>query len=677
VIPHFPDPYPGEAFYSVYARFCERLGLDGNSTASRFFFGKSCEVSVQLPHGFDHVASNLPPGHSYTAGQLIDQHTLLPLFAPFIQSMRYQQAKSDMHGNGGAGIRSRLGLTSGIRWPNRLRHCSVCDTENRDRFGETFWARLHQITGVNVCPVHRCFLEDTSVTRLSRGCFKAISAEAVCRNTAPRYIDDSNPEQVVQFGIARDAAWLLNINRLRPGPEALSKSYLYCAVNQGLATYSGKFRQLGLHSAFAGRYSKELLQRLGFEFKEGNNSWLRKVFQKPAETQYPILHLIIMNFLGFAVADFFDRLPGDEWPGGEPFGAGPWPCLNPVSACRNNLLIEQCTVRPQFPSETTNYRNPIGDFQCTRCGFEYSRIGPDTSDEDEKRLDWVREYGHAWKAELRRVWADREFNITQVASHLGVTARVIRTQAARCGLVIAKPGQRFPERAKDCRVRPSQRKVPTQEQFAANRSRWSTFVSGASRTTIGNLRDDLASLHRWLYRYDRDWLTCNIGFCDGFGPNDSAVYWALRDTDLSRRVADAASTLFQAPGKPVRVTQSAIFRLLEHSEHLYTNRDKLPATVRSISAVVESEEEFAHRLLRQTVTESASARVPLVRWRLKCAIGYGRLKKFPSVRLELESILAEDDTNGAQLPRLVARSTRTNSLDHKKNDDGTNRFCAA
>jgi hypothetical protein len=27
VIPYFPDPYPGEAFFSVYARFCERLGL--------------------------------------------------------------------------------------------------------------------------------------------------------------------------------------------------------------------------------------------------------------------------------------------------------------------------------------------------------------------------------------------------------------------------------------------------------------------------------------------------------------------------------------------------------------------------------------------------------------------------------------------------------------------------
>jgi hypothetical protein len=221
MIPHFPDPYLGEAFFSVYARFCERVGLDGNRNqrASLVFMGRRCKVSIQLPHGFDHIVSNLPAGHFYTTDQLINGHTLLPLFAPFTQSTRYEQAKLDMCTNGGPGIRSHLGLNIGIRSPNRLRHCSVCDAENRDRFGETFWGRLHQITGINICPVHRRFLEDTSLTRLSKG-FNAISAESACRDTATRYLDDSAPAHAVQFCIARDAAWLLDANRLRPGPIA-------------------------------------------------------------------------------------------------------------------------------------------------------------------------------------------------------------------------------------------------------------------------------------------------------------------------------------------------------------------------------------------------------------------------------------------------------------------------
>jgi len=549
-------------------------------------------VSVLLPHGLDHVIENLPLGHSYTADQLIDEHTVLPFFAPFLESTRYQNAKLDMRGNGGLAIGLRLGLHAGIRWPNRLRHCSVCDAENRDRFGETFWARLHQIAGINICPVHRCFLEETLVTRSLKGFFRAISAESVCGTTSPRYLDESDPEQVIQFSIARDAAWLLDVNRLRPGPEALSKSYLFCALNQGFA-FGRKFRQIDLHSAFTRRYSKELLRLLGLEFVEGKRSWLKRVFHISARIQYPIRHLIIMNFLGFAVADLFDQMPEEEAkggsgvqrqitdfvdapsPGGEAFGTAPWPCRNPISACRGKLLIQECTERMTPSHGRTNYRKLIGDFVCPQCGFAYSRFAP--REDISKRMVWVRDYGHAWIAELRKVWSDRRYSIIQVASHLGVTAMVVRAQAFRCGLVFPKPGQRTLQRAKDW---PLQRR------------------------------------------------------------RRGSAYWAGRDADLSRRVADVASTLFQAPGKPVRVTQCAIFRLFEDSTSLYCKRDKLPATVRAISKVVESEEEFGHRLLRHLVTEHASACVPLVGGRLKKAVGYWRLKRFPSLRLEINSLLS-------------------------------------
>ena len=592
MIPHFPDPYPGEAFFSVYARFCGRLGLNVTSRTSRFFFGRSCQVSVLLPHSLDHVIENLPVGHSYTADQLIEENTVLPFFAPFLESTRYENAKLDMRGNGGLAIGLRLGLHKGIGWPNRLRHCCACDAENRDRFGETFWARLHQIAGINICPVRRCFLEETSVARSLRGSFSAISAESVCRITSPRYLDESDPEQVIQFSIARDAAWLLDVNRLRPGPEALSKSYLFCALNQGFAC-GRKFRQIDLHSAFTRRYSKELLRLLGLEFVEGKRSWLRQVFRISAHhIQYPIRHLIITNFLGFAVADFFDQMPEEEAkggsgvqrqitdfvdassPGGESFGTAPWPCRNPISACRGRLLIQKCTERMGPSQSRTNHRKLIGDFVCPQCGFAYSRLAP--QEDITKRMVWVREYGHLWIAELRKVWADPRYNIIQVASHLKVTAMVVRAQASRCGLVFPKPGQRT-QRAQDWRLQPRRR---------------------------------------------------------------GSVYWADRDADLSRRVGEAASTLFQAPGRPARVTQCAIFRLLEGSDRLCYQRDKLPATLRSISKVVESDEEFGHRLLRHLVTEHVSACVPLVGRRLKKEVGHWRLKRFPSLRLEINSLLS-------------------------------------
>ena len=122
-------------------------------------------------------------------------------------------------------------------------------------------------------------------------------------------------------------------------------------------------KQMDLHSVFGRRYEEKLLQLLGLELEKGKNSWLKRLFRGTAQIQYPIRHLIVMNFLGFTAADFFDRLRD-----GGPFGAGPWPCLNPVSACRNNLLILECTVRPQLGGPPNSCK-PVGDFECPQCGF--------------------------------------------------------------------------------------------------------------------------------------------------------------------------------------------------------------------------------------------------------------------------------------------------------------------
>jgi hypothetical protein len=734
VIPHFPDPYPGEAFFSVYARFCERLGLSDNSRTSRFLFGKSCRVSIQLPHGFDQVVENLPLGHSHTADQLIDNNTVLPLFAPFLESRRYQNARSVMRGNYGGTARLMLGA-SGTRAPNRLKHCSVCDAENRDRFGETFWARLHQITGVKVCPVHRCYLEDTSITRVSKGNLRVLSAESVCRNTTPHYLDESDPEQVVQFCIARDAAWLLDVNRLRPGPEALSKSYLFCATKQGFAS-GGRFRQQDLYSAFIRHYSRELLRLLDLEIVEGKESWLRRFFPVSGKIQYPIRHLIVMHFFGFAVADFFDQLPEEEVqtksavqsqigdfvdapsPGSGVFGVAPWPCRNPVSDCRGKLLIMECTERVSRNYDRSKDRKLIGDFVCPQCGCAYSRFAPqkDTS----KRLFWIRDYGHAWIAELRKVWANRRYSVVQAASHLGVTVRVVRIQAFRCGLVFPKSEKKTPRRAKDRQLQHRSVVGPSTGTEAFGEAPWPcrnpvsdclgkllimecterlsrNRGQSKDRKLIGDFvcpqcdfaysrfaaRQNITKHRVWVRDYGHVWIAelrkiwadprsnmiqvashlgvtvtvvrtqacrCGLVFpkpgkktpqrAKDWRLQRLSVFWANRDTDLSRRVVDAASTLFQAPGKPVRVTQHAIFRLLEGSVYRCRHLDKLPATVLSLSKVVECEEEFCHRLLRHAVIEDVSACVPLQGWRLKRAVGYWRLKRFPSLRLEIDCLLA-------------------------------------
>ena len=45
-----------------------------------------------------------------------------------------------------------------------LRYCPLCAEEDREKHGETYWHREHQIIGIDVCPKHGCFLKETGIS---------------------------------------------------------------------------------------------------------------------------------------------------------------------------------------------------------------------------------------------------------------------------------------------------------------------------------------------------------------------------------------------------------------------------------------------------------------------------------------------------------------------------------
>jgi len=94
---------------------------------------------------------------------VVMNHTMFPYYGRFLPLERRQrafQALVSMEGN----YHDLLPI------PNRkgnadrcLRYCPVCAEHDREKYGETFWHRIHQMIGLNVCPVHGCYLMNSSV----------------------------------------------------------------------------------------------------------------------------------------------------------------------------------------------------------------------------------------------------------------------------------------------------------------------------------------------------------------------------------------------------------------------------------------------------------------------------------------------------------------------------------
>ena len=97
MIGFFTDPYPDEILYGVVSRYHHRSKNSKTTYTSWDLFNhETYRIPVDLPTHLDTLIANLPPGHQYSADQLIDDHTLLPFFTPFMPAERIQRTRNAM-----------------------------------------------------------------------------------------------------------------------------------------------------------------------------------------------------------------------------------------------------------------------------------------------------------------------------------------------------------------------------------------------------------------------------------------------------------------------------------------------------------------------------------------------------------------------------------------------------
>ncbi len=88
---NFPMPYQHELIYSTVARAGTRLALDSpKQLLDEVFKNRKVIATVDLPchlNAIIHQFSN----HQFTVQDIAYQHTLFPIYAPFVPEKRRQQ----------------------------------------------------------------------------------------------------------------------------------------------------------------------------------------------------------------------------------------------------------------------------------------------------------------------------------------------------------------------------------------------------------------------------------------------------------------------------------------------------------------------------------------------------------------------------------------------------------
>ena len=423
MIGHFPQSNLDELLYSICARFSDRIQYSTIRAVHQELFGcKHLKAIVELPSNLDYLISVLPPGHNYTIDKLINNHTLLPYYRPFLSPKQLEVLRGEMQCRTKGALLPRVGNPSRHMALRRLRYCIECVEDDRNSGEECYWHRVHQIACVRLCPIHGIPLKQSEV-RSGNTSTRFISAERAVRMGGDS-LDVPSAYYDLLLQIARDVAWLLQQDNLLYDSDLLRRQYQTILFNQGLtsrlrdlASYPIRTDMTELRRRFITSYPRELLEILHCELEIYRcDNWLSRLIHINESNRYPLYHLLFMYLLGYTAESFFSLPPNvDERETSE---NGPWPCLNPTCKYYRQLRIKE---RKLVYVGTRS----LSIISC-ECGFTYRRDESDPAqDGNPYQLRSVETYGAVWEAALRSLWDNQAVTLGEIGQQLGLTGTAV------------------------------------------------------------------------------------------------------------------------------------------------------------------------------------------------------------------------------------------------------------
>ena len=587
MIGFFPDPYPDELLYGVFARFYDMSRfLDMKDVHGQLFGLRNLRAVIDLPTHIGSLIRNLPDGHKYTADYFIKCHTLLPYYAPFLPPDRVQLLLEHMRGNGGQSVHLLSGISPyNVQRPEHLKYCPICCKEDEEKYKALYWHRSHQLPGVLVCPEHEVLLTESAVATTNRRTLH----EYVCLQA---YISDSKQLPELPQSHHRHLVEIaLDTQRLLSnwvGGRCLDD--LYCTIRSllddgGWLTAGGKKVYMAdFQAAFINHYSVDLLKKLDcFPGDNASDDWLKRLLRKPRVSQHPLHYILLVRFLGKPVSSLFK--PGEKDNEGS---QGPWPCLNQASGHYGKPLI---TVPERRLRDGLIIRCPL-------CGLAYKQSSSSTLPKPR-----VIDYGPQWHERLLELVGRSNISMTEVSVELGVDPKTVERHLEKLNRPASGETNNRTESEQQAKV-------------MKYRSEWNELLKLYPNEPQAALRKRAPAAFTWLYRYDREWIKSNAPQHLRPRPAKPIVDWKQRDLEMRYMAEKAVQVLKNKPGKPVKITVTAVARemgMLARMEHYHA---KLPETWHYINSVAETRENYAVRRIQWAAEQYVRENSVPEKWQL-------------------------------------------------------------
>ncbi|CAD6365207.1 TnsD family Tn7-like transposition protein [Shewanella putrefaciens] len=311
---NFPAPYPNELIYSTVARSGTYLGISSPKLLLDEVYGdRKVIATMDLPCHLQAISSQLKRTGRYSVDELVYQHTLFPLYAPFVSEEHRFKALKMMAASSQGAVHLMLGVAaSRVKSVHGFRYCAACVQQQLKTHGECFWLREWYFPGLGVCPEHGPLTLLSENIGDHRHLFlplqQAIGKTQVCA--------DVGPEQMVLACLSRELIQLSP--QVSPSFEQWTKFYHSLAADFGFSRGKQVLHDQG-YNHIKQKFSVRTLSELHLHGPFSESFWLRSMFRKHRKAFSYLEHLIVWAALlpGMTPAEILNqvrKLGGKVWP---------------------------------------------------------------------------------------------------------------------------------------------------------------------------------------------------------------------------------------------------------------------------------------------------------------------------------------------------------------------------
>lgn len=622
MVSFFPILYEDELLYSAIARYHIRSGnISSKATLDELFNSKTISAIVELPANIGALIKNMPINNKYTAEDLIYNHTMFPFYTAFLPTSRKELIYKLMKGKNGGDIYNRVGLMATSISSNKyFKFCPECIKEDKLKYGELYWHRIHQIPGITICSKHKVPLLDSKVLvhQENKHEYRCATEENTSFNLSDAVEKQTALDEVINSKeyfnklciLVENVELLLNRKYNNRPTLWFRENYTNRLIEIDLANINGRVRQKELVSSFTYYYGENLLYILQSTVESDNESnWLRQIVRKHRKTFHPLRHLLLIQFLGISLDELFNEDVKIK-----PFGEAPWPCLNAGAEHYLQSVIHNLKV-----SYDCKRKKTVGTFSCS-CGFVYSRSGPDMDKNDRYKIGRIKNFGAVWEQKLRSL-VEEKLSLRQIARELKVDPNTVDKYAEKLGMELywrKNNRNSFVIDIKDTNnnVKNEYRKL------------WLESIENNTDKSKTELRKLNSRIYTWLYRNDKEWFDKHTIKMPKRCKIESRVNWKERDKEVLTEAMDIIEIMLNCEGKPERITISKIGKKIGILSLLEKHLDKLPLTKDYLQKHMESVEDFQKRRIKWAIDELEKEGEEVKEWKIMRKAGIKNINMF-------------------------------------------------